>query len=167
MNILRSRNHHVARYHSLLVNIARIAGACIGNSGLKKERCARETRVSVHSRVSPSRPPVLSCAQILSRACYTGYVQYGLFNRDDVVDNNRQQSISIELLADPPWIFAALLETRCLKKLGRSMLRGKKLVLSFPAPYTSVLFCVLFPVSRGFSRLRQRKNLLTGYIHTS
>ena len=43
--------------------------------------------------MSPSRAPVLSCAQILSTACHAGYVQYGLFNRDDVVDNNLQQSI--------------------------------------------------------------------------
>ena len=147
MNISGSRNHHVARYYSLMVNIARIAGAW-KEWAKRRTVCARETRVSFHT------------FQILSSACYAGYVQYGLLNRDDVVDNNRQQSISIELLADPPWIFAALLETRCLKKLGRSMLRGKKLVLSFPAPYTSVLFCVLF--SRGFSRLPQRKNLLAG-----
>ena len=61
----------------------------LGNNGLKQERTGhvRETRVS------PSRAPVLSCAQILSSAYHAGYVQYGLFNRDDVVDNNRQQSI--------------------------------------------------------------------------
>ena len=28
-----------------------------------------------------------------SSACYAGYVQYEPFNRDDVVDNSRQQSI--------------------------------------------------------------------------
>ena len=49
--------------------------------------------MSIHSRVSPLRAPGLSCAQILSSACHAGYVPYGLFNRDDFVDNNRQQSI--------------------------------------------------------------------------
>ena len=42
---------------------------------------------AIHSRVSPSRAPVLSRAQILLSVCHAGYVQYGLFSRDDVNSN--------------------------------------------------------------------------------
>ena len=162
MNILRSRNHHVARYHSLLVNIARIAGACIGNSGLKKERCARER----HACLPLARPFFLrpnTFARLLHWLCSIRTIQQRR--------RCRQQSSAIDINRAPGWPamnFWRTFRDTVLKEIGKIYaMRGKKLVLSFPAPYTSVLFCVLFPVSRGFSRLPQRKNLLTGYIHTS
>ena len=63
---------NVARYYLLLFNTACVAGAW---KYWAKERTGRmrETRVSLHSRVSPSRAPVLSRAQILSSACYAGF----------------------------------------------------------------------------------------------
>ena len=45
-----------------------------------------------------------------------------------------------------------------LKEIGKIYaVRGKKLVLSFPAPYTGVLFCVLF--SRGFFATSPKEEL--------
>ena len=83
---------NVARYYLLLFNTGCVAGAW-KEWAEKRTGLVRETRMPIHLRVSPSCAPVLSCAQILSSAWHAGYVQYGLFNRDDVDDNNRQQSI--------------------------------------------------------------------------
>ena len=82
-------NYNTARKFAKLSTTIRVftkyrksAQQALGNNELKKEgeRVYPLTRVSLTRARSFLRPN-------------TGYVQYGLFNRDDVVDNNRQQSI--------------------------------------------------------------------------
>ena len=62
--------------------------------------------------------------------------------------------------------FCRTFRNTALKEIGKIYtVQGRKSLLSFPAPYTCVFFCVL--LSRGFSRLPQKESLLTVYIHSS